>query len=540
MRNPCKVILLIFLASLVLPLGAGAAVSGELVKTATDSSVYLVRDGTKYVFPHEAIYLSWGYPSDYSTVETISEAALNSYEESLPVPFRTGYMFRGTSASLFGKEATAVFIADGGLIRPIFSADVYQTLFNDSDWNLVTWIPDDFLSKFDFELGETVLTDNLHPEGVLLRYSDSPDNIYIIEDSKKRIVSSEAFESSGFDEARVVEVRSDYSYENGTDLDMAEDFWVEPFNEIIALDPDPIPDPEPVDPTVYSSYSQKHITDIEYPEEWNRSNYFNYVDNRHEIFFEKAEADGGFGETFKANVAVVFEGSIENPETMEDYKKVLQRVTFLNEVVYNDLTTLSKGEATVNSLGLTEKIVEFKVEKTTRNIKHKIYDLKSDEEKIYVVMSALEENWSEYETIFNHVYSSFDPITDLGFSNRDDFEVTGWGFVGVDGIPELGSESRPYMDIKNVGDTEIDLSRTVLCKLTVKYPNLTETTQELNLVDGGSIASGNSTRMEFNPIEVEQAGEYNFRFDVNSDQGVDEISYDNNYNDQDGREIIID
>jgi len=532
-----KTIIVIFLMSLAFPLGGvRAEVSEELVKVAGDSSVYLVKDGERHVFPHEAIYLSWGYPFDYSTTETILEETLNAYTEGDPVPFRTGYMFRGTSASLHGKEASAVFIADGSEIRSIFSGDVYQTLFNDSDWSLVTWIPDDFLSKFSFELGEMVLNDNLHPNGVLIEYNEYPDVRYLIEDGKKRLISDAAFTLNGFDESRIVkQPYLEYEYSDGEDLEIQEEVWSEPFVSTIIVEPEP----EPEDTTVYTSYSQKHISSIEYPEGWEIYIYFNSVDNRHEIYFENPVADGEFGATFKASVAVVFEGNIDSPSTMEDYKKVLNRITFLDSIVYNDLTTENQGDAVVNDLGLTEKDIEFMVEKKTRNIKQKVYDMTSDEEEIYVVMSALEGNWADYGVIFDHIYESFTPETDQGFSDRDDLEVTGWGFVGVD-VPTAGTEdARAYMDVKNIGDTEIDLSRAIKCKLTVTLPDQTELTQELNLINGASLASGGSIQMKFNPITVEQIGQYTFRFDVNSDLGLTEADYDNNYNDPSGRKVRI-
>lgn len=540
MKTPCKITLIVFLMSLMLPFGARAELSGELVKIADDTSVYLVKDSEKHVFPHEAIYLSWGYPADYSTTQTILEETLDSYTLGDPVPFRTGYMFRGTSASLFGKEAEAVFIADGDEIRPIFSADVYQTLFNDPDWNLVGWIPDDFLSKFDFELGETVLADNLHPDGILLEYNEYPEVRYLVSDGERRMISDEAFILNGFDEDRVVkQAYLEYDYADGDDLDAQEAVWAEPFSAVVVVEPEPDPEPEPEEPedlTVYSSYSQKHISKIEYPEDWERSTYFNAVDNRHEIYFENQVADGAFGATFKASVAVVFEGSINSPSSMEDYKKVLNRITFLDSIIYNDLATESQGDTVVNDLGLTEKMVEFKVEKSSRKIKQAVYDFISDEEEIYMVMSALDDNWSDYELIFDHIYSSFVPEADQGFSDIDDLEVYAWGFTDGSNIVNGGIVT-PYVDIKNAGDTAINLENTAKCKLTVTFPDADITTQEYYIDGESSFLPGGSLRMEFYKMTLGAAGGYDFKIQANSTLSLDELSMDNNFNDD--REITV-
>ena len=97
------------LASVTPALGA-TIVDGDLVKTADSSAVYLIQGSEKRVFPHLNVYLSWGYPSDFSTVKTVSASDLASYTDGTAVPFRDGSMFRGTTSSLQGKEASAVFL----------------------------------------------------------------------------------------------------------------------------------------------------------------------------------------------------------------------------------------------------------------------------------------------------------------------------------------------------------------------------------------------------------------------------------------------
>jgi len=162
---------------------------GDLIKIAGNSAVYLVSNGQRHIFPHLAVYQSWNYPGDFSTVKTLSSADFAKYAEGSSVPFRDGSMFRGTGKSLYGKSASAVFYVENGKLRPIASGDVYQSLFKDSKWSLVTWVPDDLLSKFSYTLGETVASANLHPDGCLVKYSDS-SAVYLLKNGKKQPFAS--------------------------------------------------------------------------------------------------------------------------------------------------------------------------------------------------------------------------------------------------------------------------------------------------------------------------------------------------------------
>jgi len=161
----------------------------DLIKTADSSGVYLILNGKRHVFPHFAVYQSWAYPEDFSTVKTVSSADFNTFAEGDPVPFKDGSMFRGTSASLHGKSASAVFYVEDNKLRAVNSGEVYQSLFNDPSWSLVTWVPDDLLSKFEYTLGENLILTDIHPNGTLVKYADSAA-VYLIENGKKRQFNS--------------------------------------------------------------------------------------------------------------------------------------------------------------------------------------------------------------------------------------------------------------------------------------------------------------------------------------------------------------
>jgi len=176
------------LAAFVPVASATTIVDGDLVKTPDSPAVYLIDGSTKRVFPHANVYHSWGYPSDYSTVKTVTADELAEYEDGSAVPFRDGSLFRGVTSSVHGKSASCVFVVEDGKLRPILSEDVYTNLYN-GDWSLITWVPDSLLSKFAYPLGDTVTSADVHTNGTLIRYEGSPA-IYLIEDGKKRAFSS--------------------------------------------------------------------------------------------------------------------------------------------------------------------------------------------------------------------------------------------------------------------------------------------------------------------------------------------------------------
>lgn len=199
----------------VMPARAVTIADGDLVMTTSSSAVYYIQGAYKRVFPHYNVYLSWGYPSDFSTVKTVSTSELASYTDANPMPFRDGALFRGTAASLGDKDATAVFYVENAQLRPVLSEQVYQALFKDTDWAKVTWVPDDLLSKFNYEMGSNLSSSSTHPDGSLVKYSNS-DQIYVIESGKKRAISATAFDANRYSVANVITIDSSETYANGS------------------------------------------------------------------------------------------------------------------------------------------------------------------------------------------------------------------------------------------------------------------------------------------------------------------------------------
>ncbi|MDD5625695.1 MAG: hypothetical protein PHG83_00835 [Patescibacteria group bacterium] len=190
---------------------------GDLVKAAGSSAVYYVQGATKRVFPHFGVYHSWGYPTDYSTVKTVTASELAAYTDGNPMPFRDGSLFRGKSSGLSGYAANAVYYVEGSKIRPVQSSEIYQALFKDASWSKVTWVPDDLLNKFTYPLGTVVATSSTHPNGSLIQYAGSTQK-YLIVDGTKRAISDAAFTANNYLAANVITVSTTEAYADGATI----------------------------------------------------------------------------------------------------------------------------------------------------------------------------------------------------------------------------------------------------------------------------------------------------------------------------------
>ncbi len=210
----------------VLPTQAATIMDGDLVKAAGSSAVYLIQGSEKRVFPHFNVYLSWGYPSNFSSVKSVSASDLAAYTDGNPVPFKPGNLFRGTAASLGGKEASAVFYVDESYkLRAVKSAEIYQALFKDASWSKVTWVPDDLLAKFAYEQGALVESSSVYPNGALLK---SGGKYYLISDGKKREMSSAALTANKYKVSDSIAVDDVSGYAAGDAIVGAESAVVTP------------------------------------------------------------------------------------------------------------------------------------------------------------------------------------------------------------------------------------------------------------------------------------------------------------------------
>ncbi len=206
-KSVSMVALLSMLAPVATPAFAAVSIAdGDLVKASGSSALYLVNGTTLRTFPYSTIYHSWGYPSNYSTVKTVSASDLAGYTVGDPVPFRDGTCFRGTAKSLPGFASQAVFCVSDGQLRPVESQNAFFGLFNVANWTqgnkYVQYIPDDFLSKFDYAFGSVVKESDVNAgtlmDGLVVKGSVD-GSYYLVQDGKLRAISAAAAAANKID-----------------------------------------------------------------------------------------------------------------------------------------------------------------------------------------------------------------------------------------------------------------------------------------------------------------------------------------------------
>ncbi len=190
----------------LMPAQVGAA-AGDLIKTAGDPAVYLVdADGvTIHPFPHANVYTSWGFPADFSSTFTTD---LSGFSVGNDVEFRDGALIRAL-------ETPAVFVVSGEKLRPVLSAEVFETL--GYNYDNITWLPQSFLDKYGAS-GEMVSSTTTHPNGTLIKYASS-STVYLLQEGAKRaFATSDVIAVNGYANISVITIPSSETYADGSGI----------------------------------------------------------------------------------------------------------------------------------------------------------------------------------------------------------------------------------------------------------------------------------------------------------------------------------
>jgi hypothetical protein len=182
------------------------AAAGDLVKAASGPAVYLVdADGvTIHPFPHANVYTSWGYPADFSSTFTTD---LSGFTVGNDVEFRDGSLVRAL-------ETPAVYAKSSGELRPVVSAEVFETL--GYNYDNITWLPQSFLDKY--ATGGTVESTTVHLNGTVVKYAGS-STLYLIEGGMKRqFATSEVAAVNGYAAIPVITIPSSETYSDGAKI----------------------------------------------------------------------------------------------------------------------------------------------------------------------------------------------------------------------------------------------------------------------------------------------------------------------------------
>src|SRR3989338_5231848 len=190
------------------PMGAKAAVAGDLIKMAGNSAVYYF-DGTKrYVFPQENVYKSWY--KDFSGVQTVSQSDLQSYPIGGNVTMRPGtWMVKITT------DPKVYAVEPGGVLRHVDSESRALALWG-ANWNkMIVDVSDAFFVNYSTG---TALSSNVHPNGSLIKVGTQ--YYYVDSGTKRPFASDAALAANMMNTAFAVETT--ISYSDGSSITGAE------------------------------------------------------------------------------------------------------------------------------------------------------------------------------------------------------------------------------------------------------------------------------------------------------------------------------
>lgn len=207
------------LAAVVPASAAYSPMAGDLIKTATDSAVYYIDAGGKRnLFVNGVTFWTW-YSGSWSalkmgnaskTIKTLSQGDFDALTAGGHAAVRPG-----TKLIKFQNSPKVYVVSTGDTLREV-SDTLAKSLFgtNYATTKLIT-IQNGF--ETDYTKGAALASGDALPNGSLIKYTGSED-IYLIQDGKKRMVSSDAFIANGFMASSVVTVATSMSYTAGTSI----------------------------------------------------------------------------------------------------------------------------------------------------------------------------------------------------------------------------------------------------------------------------------------------------------------------------------
>lgn len=183
--------------------------SGDLIKTAQSSGVYIVDDNLKrHLFPNEATFWTW-YSGGWSNqkVKVVSQEDFENLALGKNVTARPG-----ANLIMFDNSNKSYAVTPGGVLCET------RALYGDNWQTRVIKIQAAFETDYVKDSSCTVISTSKFPDGSLISYVGSKD-VYYIDNGKKRKVSSAAMTANGFKATSVIPgVSTAMTYSNGNSI----------------------------------------------------------------------------------------------------------------------------------------------------------------------------------------------------------------------------------------------------------------------------------------------------------------------------------
>ena len=190
---------------------------GKLIKKKGQigGAVYEVgSDGKKYIYPDAGTYGTWY--NDFDGVEEVDVDELDNYEDGGMVTIQPG-----TKMVTHTNTNKVYVVAEGGKLLHIPNEETAASLYGE-DWNknIEDVDPGIFATSYE-DTKEEVSESNL-PSGTLVNEDDS-EELYLIQDGKKREVKPYAYGQNNLDKKSVVNVKQlKEKYQLGEELKIPE------------------------------------------------------------------------------------------------------------------------------------------------------------------------------------------------------------------------------------------------------------------------------------------------------------------------------
>lgn len=175
---------------------------------------YLARDGKRYTFPNETVFLSWY--KDFTVVRRVTDATLASLSVGGNVTVRPG-----TFLVKIVSDPKVYAVEPGSVLRPIATEAIAHTLYG-ADWILKVRDIDPTLFG-NYAIGDAMLSAR-YPLGTLLEQLATGVRYYVAHEGDVRVVRrivGDAFAQNRFD-ARFI-IRATFSIPIGTSITGPED-----------------------------------------------------------------------------------------------------------------------------------------------------------------------------------------------------------------------------------------------------------------------------------------------------------------------------
>lgn len=211
LRNLVIFGVLLGLMAVSVPAQAATIMPGDLIKTATSSTVYYYGyDGKRHAFPTEKTYFSW-YAS-FSNIKTVTGGELAAIPLGHSIVVRPGtYLIKVTT------DPKVYAVEPQGRLRHIVDVSQAQLLYGVGWQSLVVDIPDSLMA--DYTVGDA-LPLNRHPTGTVFRYENESSYYLLTNGYSRKFLSLVGWEQYHWNPLFLRELPFQYfKYSNGESLD---------------------------------------------------------------------------------------------------------------------------------------------------------------------------------------------------------------------------------------------------------------------------------------------------------------------------------